>query len=177
MICESNPPSIEWIGGIAIFAFVFRAINIPSLSRASRDWYSKCLRPVVPGAPPGWAFGAAWSILYICIFVSAFLAWAYRCKFSKDSIYNATLAMFVINIIANQIWTALFFGAANFLLAFLDLAVIFFTALAYAILIFCAGSGVALTFAAWLMVPYLLWLLYAGYINAAAIYIQSKNKS
>lgn len=108
-------------------------------------------------APPGWLFGPAWSVLYALIAVAGWLLW-------RHGGWDAATRLWVVQLLLNLGWSPLFFGADRYgwalvLILALDVAV--------AALIVLAAKRSSL--AAWLLAPYLLWILYATALNAGIV--------
>lgn len=141
------------------------------LTRGSFDRYQQL--PLPPLAPPPLVFPIVWTILFLLMGTSCWLAWersvcpkAHICGSGESSVSaklraaSFWLLPYALQLTANFIWPLLFFrtgwlGAAFFWLLLLLLLVIL-TALRL--------SAVSRT-AALLQIPYLLWLLFAGYLN------------
>jgi tryptophan-rich sensory protein len=117
-------------------------------------WFDQLAKPAA--MPPGWAFGGAWTILYILLGISLALALAAR----RSAPRRTALALFIVQMVLNYSWSPLFFAAHQVTIA---LAVIFtILALSIATAIVLRRVNAA---AAWLMVPYLGWLCFATYLN------------
>ncbi|GHH67321.1 hypothetical protein GCM10017673_14130 [Streptosporangium violaceochromogenes] len=108
-----------------------------------------------PWAPPPWLFGPVWTVLYIMIAVSGWLAWSARGRTPALGVYAAQLVL-------NAAWTPLFFGAGLYGPAFVEIVVLWGTIAATAVLFRPISRP-----AAWLLVPYLLWVGYAAALNLA----------
>jgi translocator protein len=109
---------------------------------------------ILPGwAPPGWLFGPVWSVLYLCMAIAAWLVWRAR---GFDGARTA-LVLFLLQLGANVLWSWLFFAWRLGALAFADVIVlwILITATLFA---FWRVQRVA----AVLLMPYLLWVTFAG---------------
>lgn len=112
-----------------------------------------------PLSPPGAVFGPVWIVLYLLMGISIFLI--IRTNTDEKSKRNA-VGIFVVQLALNFLWSILFFGGSSFwfaavIILLLDAAVI------TCIVWFKKLS----TLAAGLMVPYLLWILFATYLNIA----------
>jgi len=112
--------------------------------------------------PPDAVFGPVWTVLYLLMGVGAWLVWRRR-----QSV-NATpaLALFVVQLVLNSIWSPLFFGGFPLfgraaLWAAFALIVVLIVAIALTIWRFRPISRVA----AALLLPYLAWTLYASTLN------------
>ncbi len=137
--------------GISFIGSLFTAGNIDS------SWYKEN-KPSF--TPPGWIFGPVWTILYFLIALSLYFAWTKSGKKDKKKI----VAVFGVNLVANTLWSYLFFGIRNPLLAFLDILLILITIFP---MIFLAGRIDRK--AGWMLVPYLLWVCFASIINLAFV--------
>jgi tryptophan-rich sensory protein len=116
--------------------------------------YSGLIKPAF--APPAWVFGPAWTILYVLMAVSAYLVWQKK----EEKNINSSIAIFFIQLFLNYIWSMIFFSKGNFTLAFVDIVALWIAILA-TIIIFGKISKPA----AWLLVPYLLWVSFASVLN------------
>ncbi|GAB1820875.1 TspO/MBR family protein [Herbidospora sp. RD11066] len=106
-------------------------------------------------APPQWLFGPAWTVLYLLIAISGWLVWEARGL-------DASLVPYAIQLVLNALWTPLFFGAGLYGTAFADISLLW-VAILVTLVMFLRRRPVA----GWLLVPYLLWVTYAGALNLA----------
>lgn len=125
-----------------------------SNSGFGNPWYDALIKPAIQ--PPGWAFGLAWTILYIMLG----LAFAMVLNARGNRFRGYAIALFVVSFIINLAWSPLFFAAHKVLAAFA--LIVFMLAFAIATTI---AFGRVRTAAAWLMVPYMLWLSFAAILN------------
>lgn len=143
-------PLIYSFGIVFIVAFLGSAITIPALD----DWYTNLAKPAFN--PPSFVFGPAWTILYILMAISAYLVWTK----GKGAKLNIALAYYAGQLILNFLWSYLFFGLKNPLIAFLDIVIlwilILFTTLKFWQISKPAGI---------LLIPYLLWVTFAAFLN------------
>lgn len=117
---------------------------------ALEEWYPTLAKSSL--TPPNLIFPIAWGILYVCIGVS--LGETIRCGNIR------AIAPWVLQLIANFLWTVFFFWLRNPLLALIDILLLDVLVIWY---IVAASRGTRLSM--WLFVPYLLWLLLATYLN------------
>lgn len=106
-------------------------------------------------APPAWLFGPAWSILYILMAVAMWKVWE-----SGQQARLGALAWWLLQLGFNAAWTWLFFGLTRTGWAMVEMAVL----IGLVILCIKAFSLISKP-AAWLMLPYLLWLGFAFALN------------
>ena len=109
-----------------------------------------------PLSPPGWLFPVVWTILFIMMGIASFLI-ASR---PKSRARDKALTLYGIQLAVNFLWPFFFFGAGWYGFAFLWL--IFLWGLVYCCI--CTFGDFSRN-AAYLMVPYLAWLTFAGYLN------------
>ncbi len=120
-------------------------------------WYASAAKPVF--TPPNWLFGPAWTLLYILMAIAAFLVW--KKGFDKPAVRFALL-IFGAQLALNTIWTPLFFGLHQLLLAFIEIVVLWLFILWTMVKFFPISSA-----AGWLLVPYILWVSFASVLNFA----------
>lgn len=119
------------------------------------SWFRSLIRPEL--APPDWLFAPVWIVLYITIFVSFVL---YCLKKVQDK--KTGYLFFCVQLLLNLTWTPVFFVLKNIMLAFiiiilLDIFVYLTIQKFYSI---SKLAGI-------LLIPYLLWVLFATYLNGA----------
>ena len=117
-------------------------------------WYEQLNKPAL--TPPSWIFSPVWTVLYIMIVIAILLY--YRTP-GKENVAIVTTIL-VLHLAANFIWTYLFFGLQSQLLALVDIIFLDITLIALIVFFMKANmlSGA-------LLVPYLLWVLFATYLN------------
>lgn len=108
-----------------------------------------------PLTPPMWVFPIAWTILYIMMGIASYLISE---SDSKDS--TEAMILYWLQLAVNFFWTPLFFVAGWYLLSF------FWLILLWVLVFACVKKFVKIDKrAAYLMIPYLLWLTFAAYLN------------
>lgn len=107
--------------------------------------------------PPGWVFPLVWTVLYLLMGLGMALVAA---KGGPD--LPQALRLWAIQLALNFGWSLLFFGSGAYLSALLCLVVLWLMILAMA-----GAFGAISPLAARLQIPYLLWVAFAGYLNAA----------
>lgn len=118
--------------------------------------YSQLVKPVF--APPPIVFPIVWTMLYVLIGISSYKV--YALKYEGIDVSSA-IFIYGIQLLLNFLWSFIFFGFRLYGLAFLELIVlILFVILTIARFYKKAGAKVAA-----LLIPYLIWLLYAGVLN------------
>ncbi|NIP23668.1 MAG: tryptophan-rich sensory protein [Phycisphaerae bacterium] len=148
---------------IISLAVTFSAPVIASLvtDPATSNWYANLNKPSFN--PPGWIFGPVWTVLYILMAVSAALVWYRGLAGPKVRI---ALALYIVQLVLNALWTPIFFGLQMPLLAFIDI-VLLWAAILITVLTFLRVSR----YAALLMAPYLIWTTFAAILNFSLWYL------
>ncbi|MGB6219794.1 TspO/MBR family protein [Haloferula sp.] len=127
------------------------------LGQASdRSWYQALNRP--PGTPPGWVFGPVWTVLYALMGAAFALVWHQAAGTPHRA---AAIRLFVIQMLLNLSWTPVFFGAQQILPALL-IIISLWVLILLTIRRFLKVDATA----AKLLIPYLIWVSYATYLNA-----------
>ena len=121
-----------------------------------KTWYADLFRPSF--TPPDWAFGVIWPILYVMMGISAFLIWSRG--IDKRQV-RVALGLFILQLVLNGLWTPIFFGLHMIALALVDI-VLLWAAILMTILAFWRISKTA----AYLLIPYILWVSFAIVLNA-----------
>lgn len=121
-------------------------------------WYPTLVKPSFN--PPNWIFAPVWSMLYIMMGISAGLVWNHV-EFEKDTVKKA-LVLFAIQLALNALWSILFFGLKNPLLALIEI-ILLWLMIYETYLKFSKIDKIA----SYLMLPYLAWVSFAAVLNAS----------
>lgn len=144
------------------------ALAVGGLSAAvtsgSMDVYSQIKQP--PLSPPSFLFPVVWTILFTLMGIGAALVWHFRLSKPED-VRNA-LIVYAVNLAINFIWSIIFFNMQAYLFAFVWILLLI-AVIAAMIVLFKRVSPLA----AYLQIPYLLWVIFAAYLNLA-IYILNR---
>jgi len=143
-----------FIGWLAVTFVAALAGTIASLHAA--DFYAALDRP--SWAPPAAVFGPVWTALYIAMAVAAWLVWRER---GFAGARNA-LALFLVQLACNALWSWLFFAWHEGGLALADIAVLWVLVAAT-----CVSFWRVRPLAAALLLPYLAWITFAAALNWA----------
>lgn len=122
---------------------------------AISTWYATLARPTF--SPPNWLFAPVWTGLFLLMGIAAFLIW--RQGLEKKSVRLA-LAIFLGQLVLNTLWSIIFFGLHNPGAAFLEIIILWLAILATIISFSKISRG-----AAYLLIPYILWVSFAGVLN------------
>ena len=132
--------------------------GLSALSTANNmNIYDKIVSP--PLSPPGWLFPVVWTILFILMGISAAMI------FTSDSAQkDDALFIYAVSIVLNFTWSIFFFNLQAFIVAFIILIALWLSIIITIIKYYKINKA-----AAWLQLPYLLWVTFAGYLNFAII--------
>lgn len=130
------------------------------LSGDGMDRYPDLVRP--PFSPPGIVFPVVWIILFILMAVSAWMILRSLTEvFSiKGALYSSSLLLYFVQLIVNLLWPVLFFRLSLYLPALLWLVLLIVLVVQMIRSFYRVNKTAAL-----LQIPYLLWLVFAGYLN------------
>lgn len=120
------------------------------------QWYDTLARPAL--APPNWVFGPVWTTLFALIGVALWLVWQRTEAAPRD--VRLALGVFVVHFVFNLGWSAAFFGLQR-----IGLGLVVILVLWVLILATMWAFGRVDRRAAVLLVPYLLWVSFAAYLN------------
>ena len=146
-----------WRAGIVLVPLFLLLGGVSArMSGSTEDngWYQTLMLPALQ--PPGPVFGIAWSVLYTLIGVAAAIVWGHKRAAGR----RAALGLFALGFVINLAWSPVFFRLHLILPAMVIIAVMLIVAVATTFA-FARVSRVA----AWLMLPYLLWLGFALSLN------------
>jgi len=150
MQTKNYPSLIIWIVALIAIGGVIGSLTKPEIS----TWYSTLNRSTM--TPPNYVFPVAWTILYGIIGACGWLMWR-KPSFPKLRIIKT---FYAIQLILNWSWTPLFF---HYHLTALSLIVLVAMDILVCVLIWLACQKMKAV--SLLMIPYLLWILFATYLN------------
>lgn len=117
-------------------------------------WYRALVKP--SWQPPDWLFGPVWTTIFLLAAISAAMAWN-----NAPSGTRAMIAwLFVLNGVLNMLWSFLFFHLKRPDWALWEVPLLWLSVLVLIVAILPWSR-----LAAWLLVPYLLWVAFAAYLN------------
>ena len=121
-------------------------------------WFPTLIKPSFN--PPASVFAPVWSLLYILMGIAAGLVWAEIDK--QPTIVRKALTFFAIQLALNALWSILFFGLRNPLLALIEIVILWL--MIYETYI---QFGKINRLSGFLLIPYLLWVSFATVLNAS----------
>lgn len=151
---DGGPRNSAWMLALSL-ALVFVAGGLGSLAMPDA-WYAQLQKP--PLNPPGWVFGPVWTTLYALMAVAAWLVW----REHRSANVRMPLAVYAVQLALNAIWSPLFFGLHRPDLALIDL-IAMWCAVAVTLVLFWRVRPLA----GGLLIPYLAWVSFAGYLNGS----------
>ncbi len=137
----------------AIMFLGFMSGTISGSSEENR-WFAELVKP--EAQPPGWVFGVVWPILY---FMTG-LAFAMVLHARGARYRGLAVGLFLGQLVLNLAWSPVFFGRHQVTTALFLIVAIWALAIATTF-----AFGRVRAAAAWLMVPYLVWLSFATILN------------
>jgi tryptophan-rich sensory protein len=149
---------LAFLAASAVVAYLGSQVTVGNVD----GWYATA--DIAPWSPPGWVFGAVWTVLYTAMAVAAWLVWR-----SDDPGRRTALTVYCLQLALNLAWTPVFLGlypALGSAALWLGLAIIVALALAVAAAVLCFGP-ISRT-AGLLMLPYLSWVVFAVSLNVWA---------
>lgn len=147
---------IDWKALIISLLVSFGVAGLSAfLTNKNMDIYKDLVQP--PLAPPGIVFPIVWTILFTLMGISAYMVY----KSGGEKIGSA-LALYGVQLVFNFFWSIIFFNIRNYLFAFIWLIILIGLIAAMIIRFYDINKTAGL-----LQIPYLLWVLFAGYLNLA----------
>ena len=118
-------------------------------------WYASLNKPEFN--PPNWIFSPVWITLFLLMGISLYIIWSSKIKIS----YKKTAFIFFgVQLLLNVLWSIIFFGFQAPFYAFIEIILLWFSIL-ITIIVFYRISRPA----AYLLVPYILWVSFAAVLN------------
>ncbi len=143
---------------LVTIVFIVACVALGALSGASNvpgEWYQSLDKPFFN--PPGCIFAPVWTVLYVMIGVALSAIW-----FEEDN--RRLLVLFAIQAALNLLWSPAFFGLHSPVLGLVIIVPLLVT-----ILMFIAAGWQKNRTAAWLFVPYALWVAFATVLNLSIV--------
>lgn len=122
-------------------------------------WYENLTKP--KWNPPNWAFGPAWTVILGLAAWSGVLAWT-NASNSREQLL--VLVLFGINILLHTLWSPLFFNLRRPDWALIEIPFLWLSIVALMI-----GLAPLSSKASWLLLPYLLWVMFAAFLNLTIV--------
>jgi benzodiazapine receptor len=123
------------------------------LTKNNMSVYSSLIQP--PLAPPGFIFPVVWTILFILMGISAYLV-----AVSPSEEKTSALTIYGVQLVINFFWSIFFFNLKNYTFSFLWLLLLLVFIVIMTVKFYRINKTAGL-----LQIPYLLWVIFAGYLN------------
>ncbi len=127
---------------------------------ATTEWYNSLVKPAFQ--PPPWVFGPAWTLLYTLMGIALARVW----NAADSPARSQALVIFAVQFLLNLLWSPVFFAMENPKAALVVIILMWGTILAT-----IRAFGKIDKTAAYLLVPYLLWVSFASLLNASIVYL------
>ena len=127
--------------------------------RAIPRWYQGLAKPSFN--PPEWLFGPAWTVLYVVMAVAAWLVWKHGLGTPGVKL---ALAVFLVQLVLNALWSVFFFGFRSPLAGLVDIVIMWLAILGTIVLFFRVSVPAGV-----LLLPYIAWVSFAAVLNAAIL--------
>jgi len=130
--------------------------------QTNAHWYSSLNMPSI--LPPHWLFIPMWIVLYTMIVISVVIV--LETKKTKKKYKTIAIGLFLINGVLNAIYSILFFGIKNILLAFLEQPLLIASVL---LLMWCLYKINKI--ATYMLIPYLLWICFGAVLTGITLFL------
>lgn len=121
--------------------------NAKMYENLNRPWFS----------PPSWVFPVVWTVLYILMGIAAYRIYL---RYKSGEKAKGALLLYGLQLILNFAWSIIFFWFKLYGLAFIELIILLIIIIITTIKFFKFDK-----IAGWLMVPYIVWVSFAGVLN------------
>ncbi|MHB8841850.1 MAG: TspO/MBR family protein [Candidatus Aquicultor sp.] len=162
MALKGSKKSSSGIAKLLVSILIAQAVgNIGTIFTvpAVRNWYPKLKKPSFN--PPNWIFGLAWGILFTIMGISLFLVWRKKEeRLSEIPNFKPAVTVFGTQLGLNALWSYMFFGLKNPLLALIDIGFLWVAIVATITLFLPISLAAGL-----LLIPYILWVSFAAVLN------------
>jgi len=153
MTIQSKQKQIFGLIGWLVVSFAASAIGAVASIQA-QSFYGELTQP--SWAPPGSVFGPVWTTLFALMGIAAWLVWR-EDGFRKN---RTALTLFLVQLVVNALWSWLFFAWHFGCYALIDLIILWLL-----IIVTLVAFWRVRPLAGALLVPYLLWVSFAGFLN------------
>lgn len=129
---------------------IFTIPNIPT-------WYADLVKPFF--SPPNWLFAPVWTTLFLLMGIAFYIIWESKGK-KFEKIRILALGWFEVQFAFNVLWSYLFFGLRSPFLGFIGILLLWVSIVITIFYFFKVNKK-----AAYLLLPYILWVCFAGILN------------
>jgi translocator protein len=153
---------IEYLIAAILFCELIGILGTPVTMAAISTWYASLIKPEF--SPPNWIFGPVWTLLYALMGISLYMVWMKVEKKKNNKKLRLALYYFFAQLGVNFLWSIFFFGLRSPILGLIDIAILL-VLIVQTMRIFEQISKPA----AYLLVPYLLWVSFATVLNVSIL--------
>ena len=155
-IKKQRPVPTQAVGLVVSLMICFAAGGIGGLATTQGldSWYETLNKPT--WNPPNWVFAPVWTTLYGLMGTAVWLVW-------RGGVWNevkSAVVLFTVQLVLNGLWSILFFGLQNPGGALIEIVALWLAIVATTVLFFRRSM-----IAGGLMMPYLLWVSFASFLN------------
>lgn len=156
------------IGQLVIFLMIPLVVGTLSAAISMRAMaiYGTMEKP--PLSPPAWVFSVAWTILYLIMGLASYFVFTSKVE---DNSKSAALILYAIQLAMNFMWSIVFFNFGMYLFAFVWLIIMWLLVCYCTFRFFLIDKR-----AGFLMIPYIMWLTFAAYLNIGAYILRIQEK-
>ena len=122
------------------------------LTKDSMETFDSLNKPAL--SPPGWLFPVVWTVLFVLMGIACYIV------VTAGGGNRAALTLYGVQLLFNLLWSLIFFRAGAYLAAFIWLILLWLLISATTVLFYRISKPAGI-----LMLPYLLWVTFAGYLN------------
>lgn len=161
---EQTSKKEKIISALIFFFFIFFVGYQGSImEKAEMTFYDSLVKPAV--TPPNWIFPFVWTALFVLIGLAGYYVWNY---YTSDRYRKIFIFLYAINGLLIYLWPHLFFTKQAITDALYVIVLMIILIEAMILVAFKTNHK-----AAYMLVPYLLWVLYATYLNVTFIALNS----
>ncbi|VVB80196.1 TspO/MBR family protein [uncultured archaeon] len=157
-VSSKSKKKVNWKVLIWCLIFVFLAGGIGSFFTSSgmeSQWYY-LIKPNM--SPANWVFPVVWNTIFVLVAYSAYFGWM-KVRDNKNKKYTM-IGLFAVNLILNVLWSFIFFYQMNAFGAFVELLFLWFSIFALVLWFWKIERR-----SSYLLLPYLFWVVFAGWLN------------
>jgi benzodiazapine receptor len=155
VIQKQSRHALALIGWLTL-CFAVAGISGAFSAKAIPTWYASLVKPSFN--PPNQVFGPVWTVLYAMMAVSVWMVWKSPASRSR----TRALVLFCVQLALNFTWSSIFFVGHQIGAALVEIVLLWLAILATMVVFLAVRRD-----AAWLMIPYLAWVSFAGFLNWA----------
>ena len=156
MVVRGDFLNIQWKKLITCIAIPLAVGGLSALlTRDSMDAFATINKPVL--SPPGWLFPVVWTILYMLMGIASYLMLTGEATKEEK---GKALNVYLYQLLVNFLWSTWFFNFQWYLFAFFWLVLLWVMILVTTVRFYRISKT-----AGYLLIPYLLWVTFAGYLN------------